>query len=102
MPTIGVGQVSFKSKVHTAIGAKGEETKRLAERDPSVKKTTRTLHDGRKETVLTKKLSAPAVKVCMLLKIIKSTLFISSFSYRSLQVGVILLRAFVEHTLVPV
>ena len=58
--------MTFKSKVQSAISTKGEETKRAAEKDPNIKKVTRTLHDGRKETVLMKKSSLPTVKVFLL------------------------------------
>ena len=71
LPKIGLGQASFKSKVQIAINAKGEE---VAESNPTVKRVTRRLHDGRRETLLNlnKTMSVPALKVfaCFLLNII--------------------------------
>lgn len=67
LPNIGVGKVIFKSKVQTVLATKGEETKKMAERDPTVKKVTKTLHDGRQETVLvSKRTSVPIMKVSLI------------------------------------
>ena len=55
--------MKFRSKTQSVLSSRGEEARRVADRDPASKRTSRAPHSGRQETVLTKKLSVPAVKV---------------------------------------